>query len=92
MGRNKRGAARVVAGMGDAIDKIRRVETWARAGYAARGVVYLIVGALVLLTGRGAVGRGGGRAGVGIAVGLGDARRAGAGDDRLRRCSGCTTR
>lgn len=39
--------------MGDAIRRIRRIETWARAGYAARGLVYLIIGALVLLTGRG---------------------------------------
>ena len=36
-----------------AIDKLRRLELWARLGFAARGFVYLLLGWIALSTGRG---------------------------------------
>ena len=36
-----------------AIDKLRRLELWARLGFAARGFVYLLLGWVALSTGRG---------------------------------------
>ena len=35
-----------------AIDKLRRLELWARLGFAARGFVYVLLGWIALSTGR----------------------------------------
>jgi hypothetical protein len=35
------------------MERIRRLDTWARLGYAARGVVYMLLGWIALSTGRG---------------------------------------
>ncbi len=39
--------------MDQALARIARIEWWARAGYAARGLVYVLLGTLILMSGRG---------------------------------------
>src|SRR5689334_9020284 len=53
MGRNLYARCSVSGRMDEALSRLRRIETWARAGYAVRGLVYLLLGGLVIGTGRG---------------------------------------